>query len=162
MKILVLSDSHSSLMFMRRCVNAVKPDCVIHLGDHYDDGGVIREENPKITCYQVPGNCDCIYGCEETKICQIAGVTFLITHGHRYHVKTGLSKLLNRARDAGVDAVLFGHTHIPLCQREDDGLLVMNPGAAGFWGGSAGIIEIQQDIITACHIIRQADLDALV
>ena len=31
MKILVLSDSHSALSFMRRCVDAVHPDAIVHL-----------------------------------------------------------------------------------------------------------------------------------
>ena len=46
MTILVFSDSHSSLGFMRRCMEFVRPDGVIHLGDYFDDGEVIREENP--------------------------------------------------------------------------------------------------------------------
>lgn len=58
MKILVLSDSHSALGFMRRCVEKIKPDAMIHLGDYFDDGTVLREENPGILVYQVPGNCD--------------------------------------------------------------------------------------------------------
>ena len=58
MKILVLSDSHSALSFMFRCVNAVKPDAIVHLGDHYDDGEALGEEFPHIPIYQVPGNCD--------------------------------------------------------------------------------------------------------
>lgn len=44
MKILVLSDSHSALQFMRQCVESVKPDAIIHLGDFFDDGVVIHEE----------------------------------------------------------------------------------------------------------------------
>ena len=43
MKILVLSDSHSALSFMRSCIETVKPDRIIHLGDYYDDA-----ENEKI------------------------------------------------------------------------------------------------------------------
>lgn len=43
MKILVLSDSHSALQFMRQCVESVKPDAIIHLGDFFDDGVVIHE-----------------------------------------------------------------------------------------------------------------------
>ena len=54
MKILVLSDSHSTLSFMRRCIDAVQPDAMIHLGDHYDDGQAMAEEYPRIPLYQVP------------------------------------------------------------------------------------------------------------
>ena len=58
MKILVLSDSHSALRFMRSCVDAVKPDAIIHLGDHYDDAQALAEEYPHIPIHAVPGNCD--------------------------------------------------------------------------------------------------------
>ena len=37
MKILVFSDSHSAMRFMRNCVDAIKPQAIIHLGDYYDD-----------------------------------------------------------------------------------------------------------------------------
>ena len=58
MTLLVLSDSHSSLSFMRLCIDTIKPAVVIHLGDHYDDGLAMAEEYPHIRIYQVPGNCD--------------------------------------------------------------------------------------------------------
>ena len=57
MTILVLSDSHSTLRFMRRCVDTIQPDALIHLGDYFDDGTVLKEEYPQIPFYQVPGNC---------------------------------------------------------------------------------------------------------
>ena len=37
-RILVLSDSHSGNSFMRWCVDTVKPDAIVHLGDYYEDG----------------------------------------------------------------------------------------------------------------------------
>lgn len=43
MKILILSDSHSAMSFMRLCVEAVKPDVLIHLGDYADDGAALHE-----------------------------------------------------------------------------------------------------------------------
>ena len=58
MKILVLSDSHSGLRFMRQCIDAVKPNAVIHLGDYYDDGQAMAQEYPHLYFYAVPGNCD--------------------------------------------------------------------------------------------------------
>lgn len=58
MKILVLSDSHSSVRFMRRCVDKIKPNAIVHLGDYYDDAEVLAEEYPHIPLFQVPGNCD--------------------------------------------------------------------------------------------------------
>ena len=58
MTILVLSDSHSSLRFMRQCADTIRPDVLVHLGDYFDDAVVLKEEYPQILVYQVPGNCD--------------------------------------------------------------------------------------------------------
>lgn len=162
MTVLVLSDSHSTLSFMRRCTDAVKPHGIIHLGDHYDDGEVLHGEYPDIPFYQVPGNCDtwrCPPETAEIAIVRIFGVDIYMTHGHRHGVKQQLGKLLADARKAGVQAVLYGHTHIPNCYREADGLWVLNPGSCGFFGGSAGIMEIENKKITACRILKQEDLE---
>ena len=163
MKILVLSDSHSALSFMRRCISAVKPDAVVHLGDHYDDGCAMAEEFPGSRFYQVPGNCDRYrydLMAAETLVDWVCGVKLFMTHGHIQRVKTGLGALLADARKTGVQAVLFGHTHEAYCQREEDGLWVINPGSCGYYGGSAALIEAENGEITACHILRQADLDS--
>ena len=160
MKILVLSDSHSALRFMRECVDEVKPDAIIHLGDFFDDGAVIHEEYPNISFYQVPGNCDrfrCPPGQPDVLIQPVLGVNLYITHGHRHGVKMGLSKLLKDARASGVDAVLYGHTHQVDCRREPDGLWVLNPGSCGY-GGTAGLIQVENRTISSCTILRESDL----
>lgn len=162
MKILVFSDSHSAISFMRTCMEAVKPDVVIHLGDHYDDGEVIREEYPNSRMYQVPGNCDKyrVPGfVPEILIERIGGVNFYITHGHKHMVKSGIGALVRDARLCKCDAALYGHTHRAESHLEEDGLLVLNPGASGFNGGSAGYLEIQDKKITTCRIISRWDLE---
>ena len=131
MKILVLSDSHSTLSFMRRCIDAVQPQAVIHLGDHYDDGTALAEEYPQIPFYQVPGNCDahrCFIPDPETRMVTFGNHRFLITHGHRHHVKQTLIRLLADARASAADVVLFGHTHVPTVF-EKDGVVFLNPGS---------------------------------
>lgn len=161
MKILVLSDSHSSLSFMRRCIDSVKPDALIHLGDYFDDGEAMKEEYPGIPMYQVPGNCDryrCRPGQPEILIDRVGGVDLYMTHGHKHSVKSYLGTLLRDARTAKVDAVLYGHTHQVDCHREPDGLWVLNPGSCGYYGGSAGIIETRDGRITDCRILRESDL----
>ena len=160
MKILVFSDSHSSLRFMRMCIAKFHPDGVIHLGDHYDDGETLALENPHIPFWQVPGNCD-LYGgfnikSDAVRLCNIDGTSLLLTHGHRHGVKNGLERLLRDARASGVDGVFFGHTHCALCRREADGLWVLNPGAAGL---SGAVVEIMCGKISACRLIGQADLE---
>lgn len=164
MRILVLSDSHSGLEFMRQCVRIVRPDAVIHLGDHYDDGVVLAEENRHIPFHQVPGNCDqyrCPLNTPQVLNYPIGGVRFYMTHGHRQLVKQGIDTLLSEARRAGADAVLYGHTHRADCHQEPDGLWVLNPGSCGSFSGSAGLIRIDNKTITACYVIRQADLEEM-
>lgn len=164
MKILVLSDSHAALSFMRRCIDAVQPDAVIHLGDHYDDGTAMAEEYPQIPFYQVPGNCDahrCFIPDPETRLETLGGVRILMTHGHRHHVKQTLIPLLADARASRADVVLFGHTHSAYCQREEDGLWVLNPGSCGYFGGSAGLLEIREGQILQCKLLREEDINVL-
>lgn len=164
MKILVFSDSHSGLSFMLSCVDAVEPDAMIHLGDYYEDSEVLAEEYPDIPLYRVPGNCDrfrCPPGTAEICIERIGGVNFYLTHGHRHNVKLTTGLLIRDARDCCVDAVLYGHTHIAACDRETDGLWVFNPGSCGYYGGSAGIIDIVDGKIINMRIIRQDDLETM-
>lgn len=165
MKILVFSDSHSALSFMRTCMETVKPDAVIHLGDHYDDGEVIHEEYPNIRMYQVPGNCDkyrvpCFV--PEILIERIFGVDFYMTHGHKHGVKMTIGPLVRDARLCKCAAALYGHTHVPDCHLEDDGLLVLNPGSCGYNGGTAALIEIQDKKITACRVFSRWELEEMV
>ncbi len=165
MRILVLSDSHASLSFMRYCVDALLPDMILHLGDYYDDGQEIHEEYPDVDFYQVPGNCDvyrCPPGAAEIQIVSAEGVRLYLTHGHRHRVKMDTGRLLASAREARVDAVLYGHTHEAECYQESDGLWVMNPGSCGYYGGSAGLIEIENREIVDCRILRQRDLEGIV
>ncbi len=161
MKLLVLSDSHSALRFMRCCVQTVKPNGIIHLGDHFDDGEALKEEFPGISVYQVPGNCDryrCPPGQPEILITRIGGVDLYMTHGHRHNVKLYLGALLRDARKAKVDVVLYGHTHVADCHREEDGLWVLNPGSCGYYGGSAGLLEIQGGRICSCRLLDEEEL----
>lgn len=162
MKILILSDSHSALRFMRSCIEAVKPDAVIHLGDHYDDAQVIAQENPHIVVHQVPGNCDqyrCPLNTPQVLCYCIGGVKLFMTHGHRFGVKSGYGGVVAAARAENARAVLFGHTHQAVCLQEPDGFWIVNPGSCGSCGGSAAVMETAEDKITACRLIRQADLE---
>ena len=162
MKILVLSDSHSALSFMRSCMDAVRPDIVVHLGDYFDDAEAIAEEYPGTRMYQVPGNCDryrCRPGQPEILIPRIGGALLYMTHGHRHNVKLTEGLLLRDARAAGAAAALYGHTHEAVCALEEDGLWVLNPGSCGYGGGSAGLMEISDGKIKNCRILRQADLE---
>lgn len=160
MKVLVLSDSHAGLSFMRAAVKAVRPDAIVHLGDYYDDGEVLAEENGHIRMYQVPGNCDRFrcYGKPEQLCLDVCGVRMFMTHGHNQMVKHMLSRLLSQARELGAAIALYGHTHVADCHRESDGLWVVNPGACGSFGGSVAVIETADGQIAACRILRADEL----
>ena len=161
MKILIFSDSHSSMRFMRQCVEKIKPQAIVHLGDYYDDGEALGELYPNIQLHQVPGNCDKYRApihAREILVMTIGGVRFYMTHGHIHKVKMVLSLLMRDARAAQADIALFGHTHQAYCQQEEDGLWVLNPGSCGYYGGSAGLIVIENEKISSCRNIGQEDL----
>lgn len=157
----MFSDSHAGRQFMRRCVKAIRPDALVHLGDYYEDGQVLADENPHLVTHRVPGNCD-QYRCPPDAaaiLCYpVGGARLYMTHGHIHHVKYGTAALLRDARKQNAQAVLYGHTHRAECYQEADGLWVMNPGACGSDSGSAGVIETQNGIIRKCYLIRQEDL----
>ena len=161
MRILVLSDSHSAMRFMRLAIDTFRPDTVIHLGDHYDDAATLAEEYPHIRFHQVPGNCD-RYRCPEGApliLCySIGGVRFYMTHGHLHAVKSVHTRLLADARVQNAQAVLYGHTHIADC-RQEDGLWILNPGTCSHADGSVGVIETNNDTISSCKIIQLRDLE---
>lgn len=163
MKILVLSDSHATLRIMRSAVDAIKPDAIIHLGDFFDDGEVIREENPQIPFYSVPGNCDrnrMYQPRPEALCCAVCGVRIYMTHGHNHNVKLSLYSLVQDAREYGVQAALFGHTHAPHCELAD-GLWILNPGSCGNGCGTVGLIETVNGRILNCRVLRQEEWEEL-
>ena len=161
MKILVFSDSHASLGFMRKCIHALRPDCILHLGDYYDDGETIAQENPQLRFYQVPGNCDryrCPPDAPQALLPVLEGVKIFMTHGHNHGVKLGTGAFIADARRAGAQIALYGHTHRAECYQTEDGLWVMNPGSCGY-GGSVGIIGIQNNSIKNCCILKESELE---
>lgn len=162
MKILVLSDSHSALSFMRRCIDAIQPDMLIHLGDYVKDADAIAEEYPDIPFYRVPGNCD-LFRLQQPMADivkpTIYGRKFFLTHGHLHGVKSQLIRLVSDARASGADVVLYGHTHEAYCEQLEDGLWIMNPGSCGYYGGSVGLIEMNMGEIHRCRILKDQDLE---
>lgn len=162
MKVLVLSDSHAALSFMRMCIDKIKPAHVIHLGDHYDDAQAMEEEYPHIRFHMVPGNCDmfrCPPGIPDLLCYDVAGVRCYMAHGHKHAVKSGDYRLVADAGRYGAKIALYGHTHVPVCFQMENGMWVMNPGTCGSYGGSVGLIEVDDNKNISCRILRQETLD---
>jgi putative phosphoesterase len=161
MKILAMSDSHSGLRFMRLCIERLKPQQVIHLGDLYEDAQVMQEEFPYIRFHMVPGNCDSylIRNREPAVLCyDIDGVRLMMTHGHLHGVKSGFSRLIADARQMNAQGVLFGHTHEKLSYREEDGLWIINPGSCRSDHGSVALLETADGKISACAHLTLTDI----
>ena len=165
MRILVLSDSHAGLSFMRRCVEKTKPDAIVHLGDYFDDSQVLAGEYLHIPIHAVPGNCDkyrLLRPMPEILCYEVCGVRLFMTHGHRHNVKITTGLLIADGVRNNADAVLYGHTHVADCRQLPDGMWVLNPGSCGSFGGSAGIIETQQGKIETCYLINAMNLEETV
>lgn len=145
MKILVFSDSHRSLSGMYAAIDRWRPQQVIHLGDMVDDAEEVAEHYPMLPFCLVPGNCDGWTTLPVKKQIVLEGKSILLSHGHRWYVKSGYSQAIADARAVGADILLFGHTHRPLCQQLEDGLWMLNPGPART---GCGLIEIRDGQIS--------------
>lgn len=131
MKILVFSDSHRSLSGMYAAIDLHQPHQVVHLGDLMCDAEEVAEHYPQLPFCLVPGNCDgWSIAVPVKKQITLGGRSILLSHGHRWGVKSGYGAAIADARAAGADILLFGHTHVPCCEQLEDGLWMMNPGAS--------------------------------
>lgn len=128
---------------------------LIHLGDNYSDADKFAQSLNINEVHNVFGNCDFYYtndGIVLEKM--IEGKKVIMTHGHKYNVKSGLSKLLLFAKEKKADLVLFGHTHKALNELMDN-ILFFNPGSTTHpreGRPTFGIIKITQDGIDLKHI----------
>lgn len=150
-KLLILSDSHGMLNYMRDAVRRYRPQAVFHLGDHCADADALSREIG-IPLISVRGNCD-YYARERAEQweCEFDGVRILAVHGHQYGVKMGLLRLRYAALERDAQLVLFGHTHQPCCQQEGD-LWMVNPGACGGYRPTCALIETENGSLN-CRII---------
>lgn len=144
MKILVFSDSHGRLGLMVEAVEQELPQRVFFLGDNYRDGEALADAYPDVPVDIVKGNCDFCSGPDELTV-EVEGVRFLLTHGHRYYVKSGTWRLPEAAKKQGAAIVCFGHTHEALNQPEE-GIWLFNPGTAGGIHNRAGygVIHVEK------------------
>ncbi len=145
MNLLVFSDSHRSLSGMYAAIDRHHPHQIIHLGDLMEDAEEVAAHYPKLPFCLVPGNCDGWVSAPIKKQITLEGTSILLSHGHRWGVKSGYGAAIADAQAAGADILLFGHTHIPLCQQLESGLWMMNPGPAR---SSYGQIVLENGTIT--------------
>jgi len=127
MRILIVSDTHGNDIGIVMALHALQPvDLVVHCGDGEADIHLLESIDNTATI-RVAGNCDAGSSAPRELLCEWEGVKVLICHGDRYGVKAGLAKLEARGCEAGVQAILFGHTHLAMVE-ERSGMLLVNPG----------------------------------
>ena len=131
MKVLIVSDSHKRNENIEKVLNKVKPiDLLIHCGDAEGAEDYIGQmaECPVII---VAGNNDYFSKLDREKIFDVDKYKVFLTHGHYYYVSMGVERLVEEAKQRGVDIVMYGHTHKPMLDIRDD-IVVINPGSISY------------------------------
>ena len=119
----VISDTHGLLR--PEAVAALRAaDHIIHAGD-IGDPAILERLSKIAPVTAVRGNVDREPWAEtipETNVLEVDGVSIYVLHI--------LENLDLKPRSAGIDAVIYGHSHVPK-QEMKDGVLYFNPGSAG-------------------------------
>ena len=131
MKILVVSDTHGHTKNLERVLEKVGDiDLFIHCGDLEGGEDYIRAL-VDVPCYMVAGNND--WGTELNREMEISvdDYRIWITHGNNYGASMGPERLLEEAAARNVDVVMYGHTHRPLIEYQDN-IVIVNPGSLSY------------------------------
>lgn len=131
MKILVISDSHGRDENVKGVMEQVKDfDMVIHCGDVEGGEDYIKALTDKPVIL-VAGNNDFYSDLPDREIVEVEGYRIFVTHGHQFYVNFGTEDLETYCRQHNIQVAMFGHTHRPYLQIEDD-LTVLNPGSISY------------------------------
>ena len=160
MKCLCFSDSHGDSYNIRRALS-MHPDAevVFFLGDGLSDLEPFINDR-KRAFLAVRGNWDTSAILGDNFVKNVDEITLLghkivFTHGNLHGVKQGLDGVISLAKERKADALLFGHTHIPLEKYlSEEGIYLFNPGSIGGHrpvGASYGVINITEDGILFSH-----------
>lgn len=141
MRIGVISDTHGDQSAIRQVVkSAVNVDMWLHAGDCSQDAEYLRNL-VSVPVIAVRGNCDGHTTANIDEFVEVDDIKIWLTHGHRYGVKQSRQDLVRWGKYHQVDAVIYGHTHIPDNHRSE-GILVFNPGSAHSSRATYGILNI--------------------
>jgi putative phosphoesterase len=128
---LLMSDTHGNLTNFRNVLsNYPDLDLVIHLGDCTKDVYKMQREFHNIPFEFVSGNNDWSSSEPNDKVLTLKGTKIMMTHGHKYAVKSSMNQLFQKATSLDVNAVFFGHTHLADEFTHQD-ILFINPGTLG-------------------------------
>lgn len=125
MQVLVMSDTHGDSHVIEK-VREFYPnvDAMIHCGDSELSFSHVALDGMK----KVRGNCDADAAFPNELVFDAGDVTFFVTHGHLFNVKTSILSLSYRAKEVGAKIACFGHSHMLGAEMIDD-VLFINPGS---------------------------------
>lgn len=147
--IAAVSDTHGQIDAVIGRLAVAKPDYLLFAGDFYRDGRAIAKRL-QLDAAIVSGNSDASHRDQQQVLVDLEGHRFLLIHGHQHGVKKTLNRLYYYAAEMEANAVVFGHTHNPFCERMGD-IWMINPGSPSrprFSGqGSYALIEVDPEQI---------------
>ncbi|MEG1523617.1 MAG: metallophosphoesterase [Clostridia bacterium] len=125
MRVGVFSDTHGNLVRLSSAsIQAGKLDLFFHLGDFSSDATLIATQL-NVPYFAVRGNCDYGSNAPREKIVTLENTSILLVHGDAFR---DTYQLACAAEVNHCDAVLFGHSHVPLLTAQGP-LLICNPGS---------------------------------
>ena len=137
MKILIVSDTHGRDRNLLQTLQKVGHiDLMIHLGDICGSEKYIKSIAP-CPVEMVCGNNDFFINLPKEKVIMIGDYSVFLTHGHKYGVYFGTGPIKKAARIRQADIVMFGHTHVPLIDLNDN-VWAINPGSLSLPRQSGG------------------------
>ena len=128
MRILIVSDTHRRNENYIKVLERVSPvDMVIHCGD-IEGSEYLIAESAGCPVQMVVGNNDFFSDLPREKELEIGKYKVWLTHGHNYYVSMSNEVIKQEARMRGADIVMYGHTHRPVVDIDED-VIAINPGS---------------------------------
>lgn len=147
MKIIVVADTHKNFEVYNDVVEKNPADYYIHLGDGVNEFADVAKSNPDKEFVFVKGECD-FCSASTKQLLKMGKCRIFCAHGHEQNVTGGLDRIIEEAKSAECNILLYGHTHLYKTEKID-GIYVMNPGCLGSPRGknslSYGILEISSE-----------------
>jgi len=137
-RLLVISDTHGHTRALEAVFNWAQDraqsggiSTTAFLGDGLSDLSQIAKAAGFYCEWKlVKGNNDFEFSLPLSDVFDFNGHRFFFCHGHRNALYNGYNALIAAAKNMKAEAALFGHTHIPCCESEND-ILLINPGSVG-------------------------------
>lgn len=162
MKIGVMSDTHGSLKYFEKALDALSDcDMLFHIGDilyhgprndlpeGYNPKPMIEKLNALKDIVIVKGNCEADVDQMVLKhpiqspyaLCQVENTRFILNHGYTEPKET----IIQKAKDMDADVLILGHTHVKELTDHGD-IIVLNPGSTSIpKDGSHSVATIEID-----------------